>query len=504
LLERFFLSLDLIMNTKGSHLNCLKKLKPSAFREGVRVYRSFVLFSLGFALLFVLAPPLHAQASTEQASSKQPPSEEDPAEDQPDQPDWYLRGHVDLRYTSRWNDDDEDQDLYEYLSLSFGQTGNRKISGYISGRLSHDLDGREHPDSFASTADTHDRLYARLTAAYVDVRFEKLLETARFGRQWLSEVPEVVRVDGLRLKTRPLEASFNTRLVLFGGVPEHYDESSRDGDGVFGGGFEFKPLKTTRVSLFYARIKDEYKAKIATTGAKNTFSDDLVTVELRQLFFSGTTSFYGLYTNLNGSSRESKTRLTYVAKDGRTNVGVNYRTLLSTQSTLSTELDPYVSILRDYHPYHEVSADLTREFTDRLGAQAGTQVRRLAQESDKGAFNHEFERYYLSGILNKWPVKESLITLTGELYDADGDRFWVAEGSYEHELLTELKLKVGSGYSLYNEDRFTFEERTHVRSGFIGVEYDPGHNLKFMLEYAAERDDFDTTHRVEATVRYRF
>ncbi len=467
---------------------------PDSFlvRAGVRVSR-FIIPVFILLACFLFHPALvQAQA--------------DPGDEDFNQkgPKWYVHGNIDLRRVVQWNDEDDDDDFYQYLSLSFGEATQRRITGYISARITQDLNGREHPDSFSSVADTHDRSYARLNAAYVDLRFDDLLDEARLGRQWLAEVPEFVRMDGIRLRTHPLERVLKTKLVLFGGIPEHYQESSRGGDRVIGGGFEIRPLAMTHISAFYTHLRDQYRENPQNNYRTVTFDDDLISVELRQLFLQRTVNFYGLYSNLNGNSRESRARLAFDSEDGRTSIGLNYRTLFSTQRSLSTTFDPYVSIFREYHPYNEASIDLRRELTDTIGVDAGGFIRRMQEDRDKGTFNREFERYYLGGHIKKWPVDESLITLAGDFYDSDGDKFWVAEGCYEHELFTYMTLKLGSGYSLYREDRFTFEEKSHVRSGFVRMDYDVLSNLKFIFEYKAERDDLDTTHTVETMVRFRF
>jgi curved DNA-binding protein CbpA len=444
------------------------------------------------ALLLALSNTARAQPEEDQKS-------------QQDDPPWLIEGYLDFRYTLQSNDDDIDQDLYQTLSLTFSETESRWISGYISGRMSQDLDGSDHPDSFVSIPDSHDRFYARLNYAYVDFRPEwKLLEVARVGRQWLSEVSEIVRMDGLRLESQALEHSLQTKLILYGGVPEHLGESSRSQDRLYGIGLEVRPWKMARLSAAYTRLKDVYKQEWVDNTNRISARDDLLSFELRQNMFENTLIFYGAYSNLNSESRETRMKLAYESEDGHWGTSLRYRILHSTQNSQSTELDPYVSVLRSYHPYQEITFNLRRDLSKMLTADAGASIRRMDKERDKGAFNHDFERYFLSGTFQKWPLQASEVTVAGNLYDADGDRFWEIEGSWQHDFTDSLRTVMGTGYALYHEDRYTLEERNHVRSGFLRLNYDWFENVLLQLNYTINNDDEETTHMWEVGLQYRF
>ena len=94
--------------------------------------------------------------------------------------------------------------------------------------------------------------------------------------------------------------------------------------------------------------------------------------------------------------------------------------------------------------------------------------------------------------------------MTGNLYDADGDRFWETEGSWLHDLSDKLSVEAGTGYALYHEDRYTFEERNHVRSLFLRLEYEVDDDITLRGNYSADDDDDETTHRWEIGLQFRF
>ena len=119
---------------------------------------------------------------------------------------WFLDGYLDLRYSYRADSERRDQDLREVLSFSFGEARTRWIAGHVSLYLAQDLDGFDNPDAHPSLRDTEGRYYTLLDSAYVELRpGVPLFDVARVGRQWLEEVPEIVRMDGIHLQSRELE-----------------------------------------------------------------------------------------------------------------------------------------------------------------------------------------------------------------------------------------------------------------------------------------------------------
>ncbi|MBN1443815.1 MAG: hypothetical protein JXA90_13980, partial [Planctomycetes bacterium] len=119
-------------------------------------------------------------------------------------------------------------------------------------------------------------------------------------------------------------------------------------------------------------------------------------------------------------------------------------------------------------------------------------------------FNHEFERYWATCTLEKWPLAGSRWSVTGNLYETGIDRMWEVEGFYEQKLLEILTLEIGTGYALYKEDRYTLAERDHVRFGFLRVNCEIYGGLSARIRYTVERDDEETTHILETALRYRF
>ena len=419
--------------------------------------------------------------------------------------DWFLEGFADLRYTYRGAAAADDHDGDQYVSLSFGEAQTRWLTGYVSGRMSQHLGGIEEPDPFPSTPHTYGRFFGRLSSAYLDLRPEwHLLDTARLGRQWLAEVPEIVRLDGVWVKSGKLEPYAGSRVLLFGGIPDHLDEPSAGGDRVFGGGVELNPLETTRLSAVYARIRDVYEVPYAKSSSGETFRENLISCELRQRLFEDQIQFFGGYTNLNGDSRDLRLRVRYDSPSGATGAYVTYRALFSTQELLSTELDPYYSALRSYHPYQELGLGLNQDITAWLLGEVGFFIRRLGSESDVGPFNHDFERYFARATVLEWPLEGSTLTIVGNGYETGSDRLWEVEGSFLQRIGERLRLEAGTGHALFKENRYSFEEHSNVRTLYARGWYDICEALAVRARYTVEDDDDDTTPVVEVGLRVRF
>ena len=103
------------------------------------------------------------------------------------------------------------------------------------------------------------------------------------------------------------------------------------------------------------------------------------------------------------------------------------------------------------------------------------------------------------------PLEGSEIALTGNLYDAnEGDKLWAVEGSWSQDLSEDLSGEVGTSYALYHQDRFTINEREHIRSVFLLFDYDLVKDVSLRGGYTLEVGDDMTWNRVDIGVQFRF
>ncbi len=421
------------------------------------------------------------------------------------QSSWYLHGRADVRYTFQADSGEHDSDLRERFRLTFGEETRRRVTGEVAGFLAHDLDDTVYGDRFASLGDTSGRTYGQLSAAYVELRLEGVpIDAARVGRQWLEEVPELVRMDGARVESVDLEPYLRSRAVVFAGIPDHLSESSRRGDRVFGGTLSARPWRDAQLAATYARIHDVYDIEHLGESERVSRRDDYLRFSYRQYLLERRLSWRSDYSLLENEPRDLRLRASYQLPWGTTDVSGYFTWLFSRQDSLSTELDPCYSVLRSYYPYREGGVLLRHEFAPWLDAEGGITVRRLTDGSDVGPYNHEFERYWAAAALRQLPWPSSELVVTTNCYDTGSDWTWAVEGTYSQKLSEALKCELGSGYALWKEDRYSHEERVDVRSFFLRVAYAFGKAVTLDAEYALEDDEDATTHRVEVGVKVRF
>ncbi len=421
------------------------------------------------------------------------------------QDSWYLDGLFDARYTLQSGDESgEEQELREYLSLSFGEK-TRTVTCRVAGFAAHNLEGRTYSAPYGSLQDANGGNYARLSTAYLDFRPERLLlEHTRIGRQWLHDIPELSRMDGVRVESGALEKQWKTRAFGFAGIPSHLNESSRSGDRIFGGGVSLRPFPGSEFTVLYARLRDAYDLKRIDTADHYTFNDDLLRIELSAWLVENQLRFSTDYSMVNGASRDCALHLFGSTVSGGSAAECYVKTVFETQNLRSTSLDPYVSVLRSYQPYCEAGFKASHRFTDLFSIDGGLLVRRLEDNRDVGPFNHEFERCYLNGTVSEVPFASSCCVVTANLYDTGGDRFCEVEGSYEQDLSSMFHLRFGTRYALYEEHRYTLEERSRVRAGFLHMKAQITDDISMGLLYDIEDSDRETNHFLQLHLRMRF
>ncbi len=410
-----------------------------------------------------------------------------------------------MRFSWQVDGGEQDCDLRERFWISFGEEGRGRVTGYAAGFLTHDLDGAAYGDRFGGLADTRGRTYGQLSAAYIDLRPEGgPLGTARVGRQWLEEAPELVRMDGVRLESAALDSFLAARAVVFAGIPDHLYESSRSGDRVYGGGITARPWRDALLSAVFARIHDTYEIEHVDAAERVSRRDDCLRFSYRQHLLDRRFVWRSEYALLENEPRELKLRASYELPSGKTSVSGRFTWVFSRMDALATEYDPYYSVLRSLYPYREAGALVRHEFADWFDAGGGVSVRRLVNGARVGAYNHEFERYYVTAALRELPFPTSELVATANCYETGSDRTWAVEGSYAQQLCASLRCEIGSGYSLWKEDRYDHRERTDVRSFYLRAAYAVAKAVTLEAEYMLENDEEGTMHRVEAGVKVRF
>jgi hypothetical protein len=410
-----------------------------------------------------------------------------------------VHGSLSVRYRGRFTGDDQDQEARGVLALDVADPRAPWITGHLLARMDVDIDGLDESAVFEDLSDTYDgSVVTKLYLAYADVSLRARPEdspgTLRVGRQSDARLPEVLRLDGITYTTRPA-GEREIELGVYGGIPVHLYESSRDGDLAFGTFVEGRPWKGGRARLDWMHLEDEL-----VLGEEH---DDLVALGLWQEL-ARHWRLEGEFSHLEGDPRDLRLRTFYDDPDSETIVRAGYYELLETQTLEVTELDPFYDELLEYFPYRQATLVVSRSFGSHTVVDVGLDVRRVSDSDDVGEFNRDWERYYATASLHDVPAEGVALSITGDRWD-DDDRDTSAFGadlSYAAE--ERWNAAVGSYYSLYKYELLELDEREDVRTYYTRAAYELSKSLDLELVYEFEDDDLDTYHTLRLGALWRF
>jgi hypothetical protein len=446
---------------------------------------------LAAALLWLaLARPGAAQEAEPTTESWPTPAREPTPEPGPR----LLSGLLLTRYRGRFTGDESDHDLYQTLDLTVTDPAGR-FTGALLARAAWDVDGRDagEDEEFFGLLDTYDHAFEpQLYHAYVDWKVDSLA-LLRFGRQPLYETPVTVFLDGVRadVATRDHRAQAG----VYAGAGEHMYESSNDGDVVLGTFAAARAWKGSELRADWMRLED------ARLGVDH--ENDLFGLALSQDLVHGEDlgRLDARFTSLETSGRDLRLTGNWLDGEGAFSVRGSYYRLLQTQKSLAAPLDPFSDTLFELFPYDQLGVSATKDW-ERVGLLAGSDVRRVREDSDEGTYNRDFERYFVTGTLrDTLPVD---LSLTGELWDASEDEYETWGASLARAFPEGWDAVIGSYYSLYEYDLLSGDERDHVRTTYIDLRWKRSASQRWTLRYELERNDFDDFHELRLDYGWNF
>jgi hypothetical protein len=391
-----------------------------------------------------------------------------------------VSGMLSLSYRGRATDGASDNDVYAYLSLDAGDPEVNDAVFHLMGRLTYDFDGDADNKSnpFGSLNDINGHSYdSHLYEAFVDLRRSLVpggmgLERIRVGRQNLYAAFSYL-VDGVRFDfERPKNCWGDVRVSVFGGIPEYLYEDSRSGDWIAGFDVGFKPWRDGRMDIRYAHVED-------SNDWVDEEVDDYASVTLRQRF-SDDFDVWAIWNTIDAGTRDASIRFNWANPCHNLDFHGTYRYQATITNEYTTIYDPYVGVLGTSFAYHEISLDGSKLMcNDHLGIDAGISARILQDSSNEAPFNHEFVRGYVTVSGYGWPKPELDLSLTGEIWEAQGDDTYSLGGEVTWRTNDRLKLIAGSYYSLYKHDLFVVDEREDVTTFFLKAVWRPNDCLRF-------------------------
>ena len=413
-----------------------------------------------------------------------------------------VHGRLTIKYRARWDNTDEDQDFYEYLSADIGSSLKHTVTAHLYLRGTQDIDGNHAKRSgyvYDSITDTFDNAWnGRIYYAWLELHRLGPIESARLGRQILNETPNVFHMDGLRIDSKPWKAVLSLQAGVYAGIPVHMYESSPSGDWVLGAWAQIRPWDGGRLRADFTAIRDDYRNHVER--------DSLWAVsawqEIAQLV-----TLSGSYTMLDSDSRDYQVRADLYSADWDLRVDASWYQLLKRQERESLDLDQLVSVVWEYLPYMQGRLALAKGLGDHVVIQAGAEIREGRDVHRDEKFNRSFRRFFLTPAINDWPIEGLSVSATFEYWEVphtqNGDTRSVG-GDLTYRIMKGLKASIGTSFALYKYDQLTEIEREHVQTWYARVSLSPWKPLKFDLSYELEDDDRDTFHTIKVAVSFSF
>lgn len=403
-----------------------------------------------------------------------------------------VRGQLRSRYFLRWNDDQSDNDLFTTLSIDLGDSERHDVTAHLMGRVTYDFDGRDA--TFASINDSYDGAFDELLYdAWVDVHRLRGLSRLRIGRQSISDTPVFAWFDGVHATSEEI-GGVKLQFGAYFGSSTHLYEASKSGDLTAGGYTQLRPWSTGRVRVDYMYFEDDARFRGHRDGLLGVgFWQDL----------GKALQFDGLYSRVEGRDRDARARFSYRLPEHGLFVQASYYRLLQSQGDLVLELDPYFNSLNELQPYDQWSLLLSKTLGEKLTVQAAGDLRRVADSSDIGVYNRDFDHYYGTAVLSDVIASGLSFSGTVDLWESNGQllKSFGADGSYRFGKST---VSLGTYYSLYKFDLFTNTERDHVRTYFFRLRHATSDAVTLEGDYEYEDTDFAGFHRLRLGVTWRF
>ncbi|MGR3310265.1 MAG: hypothetical protein ACUZ77_05755 [Candidatus Brocadiales bacterium] len=413
-----------------------------------------------------------------------------------------LHGYVRTRHRFRSLDDNgTDNDFYQYLNLRFGDERKDRITANLYGTLRENYE--KERGVFASIDDTYKKtLTGRLYELYADIKDVGIIDNTRIGRQYIHDV-ESLHFDGIKLSFNDLFPGVKSqrgiqrvRFTAYGGVPVHLFESQPDGDFIAGAASEIIPRDGTRVRLDYIHVNDHNK----TIG---NHEDNLYVLSAWQ-YMAEWWDIFGRYSLINGNGRDAQVRSVWNFSDIDLDIKFSFFRQLKTLNDFSIEFDEYFFLMGSYFAFSQYKFDVYKGLGKYLGIDLGLSIRDMDNNGREGAFNHEFNRYYGTLLINDYPFKGTSFSFTGEEDHTSTDKVRTFGVDARQAFNKRLSFGIGTYYTLYKFDFRTKTERDNVRTVYTNIKWNLLKRWKVVFGYEVEFLDSETFHTVDTSLKFTF
>lgn len=406
-----------------------------------------------------------------------------------------VQGTLRAKFRYRSSSSESDTDLYEYLTLAYGNPDRDALTAALSARFTEDLDGNRKVPGFYPFTSAEDKYRSfatqQLYTAYLDWKTASRAVSLRAGRQVLEEFPEAVSMDGALGRVR---VASSVTFGAFGGLPVNLFEPSPSGDLMYGGSIEWVPdaARRARYRVEYLHVRDE--------NVFGLHKDDLIGWTVDE--FAGPLTIHARYTMLEGESRDLVGRVTGAVPDAEFLFQVQGTYVFHRIDVLSYALDPYASFLMELQPYLDVSVRASKGFGELLSVDAVFTSRQLVRNGVETTYNHEFKRVEISPMIR--PLQDLSVRASADYWNSSGDDFWTVTGDVSWIVHRDISVSAGSSYALYSVDGLTGEERHRVRTYSFSLKWQVARGSAIDARFMLEDTSIGTFRVLEVGFRHAF
>ena len=395
-----------------------------------------------------------------------------------------FRGELTARYRDRWGSSGwEDEDLFSYLRLSYGEDGDRNVAGAVSLRWDADLLA-----SANEIDDGSDDL--RVYYAYLDLGKSQRFDL-RLGRQYLDEAEGFHLTGAKAIYNAPWK---HLRFGLFAGQPVSY-YSSVDGDEHAGGlTWSLRPAERANLRGSWIHLEEELD------------DGDVVTLAYRQALGQGS-NLYATARTLDFEVFNGLLGGTWRVEPLDLLLTGSYRRQEDTNASSSRYFGDLSTIIGPSRPYQQLTVNVSRPFRDLASLGVGFSRRELLGDAESRG-NQEFDRLFLDLVLTEQALAGFVASANFSRWQTDRNDNSTLAGSLSRRLGEHLRLEAGSSYAKYDLRR-VFDvreeiprERFDVRSTYLRGEWRVRERYRVRLDLDRTTDSTSDEAYYEAELRF--
>lgn len=415
-----------------------------------------------------------------------------------------LRGSLSNLYKLRTTGAFSDQDIVSLFTLDIGDLPSGRFSGSLQVGGVFDIDGNQGGPLFGSAYSSFsNRSTGRVYYAYFDGKDLGPVALLRAGRQHRYEF-ESLYFDGASVESKPFhKLTFST----FGGIPVHLFENQigiDPGDWLVGGAVQWNPLPQFQERFDYVHLRDKVSGFRASAGNRedNLFGGTLWWDVDRHL------NLTSRFTSFSDQVRDVSFDSTLRFAERDLAFRFNFYRLLKGYDFRVIDFDA-TGIAGTYQPYTEISVNATKGLGPHWYLDGGFAMHFLDTPQIASAFNHSYDRGYLSVSTADLLLKGLSLTTTVDYYHGSdntlkNNTFGVSLVASQEIRENQLKVSGGTTYYLYRYNLFTGNESSDVQTYFARIQAKIFKNFSGRLGYEFEDNSVNNFHTVDLRLIWSF